>query len=91
MGRERRCLLEAPNEKENAPAEIRARAFFAFRSRSGALELVPEELIVNLVVELNLWPLHDRAQQPGAAVGGSLLQVAVAALHVVAEQRRHPL
>ena len=36
---------------------------------STRLELVPQELVVNLVVELDLWRLNDGPEQAGAAVG----------------------
>ena len=58
---------------------------------SCSLEQVPEELVVDFVVELHFRRLHERAQQPRAAVGRGLLQVRVAALHILAEQLRGPL
>ena len=49
------------------------------------LEHVPEELVVDLVMELNFGCFHESAKQTGAAIGGSLLQVSVATLDVFAE------
>jgi len=43
------------------------------------------------VVELHFRSLHHRAEQPGATIRRSLLQVGVARLDVRAEQRRAPL
>lgn len=37
------------------------------------LELVPEELVVNLVMELHFLGLHNGSQQARATVGGTLL------------------
>ena len=56
-----------------------------------SLEHIPEELVVDFVVVLHFRRLHERAQQPRAAVGRGLLQVRVAALHVLAEQLGGPL
>src|SRR4051812_6701518 len=55
------------------------------------LELVPEELVVDLVVELHFLRLHDAAEEARAAVRGRLLQVGVAALYVLAQQFGGPL
>src|SRR5258706_8769552 len=46
------------------------------------LEHVPKELIVDLVVELNLRRLDDRAELSSASVGRGPLQVGVPPLHV---------
>src|SRR5665213_4057794 len=56
-----------------------------------SLELIPEILIVNLVVVLQLRRLDDGAEQPGAAIRGCFLEVGVAALHLGAEQLGGPL
>ena len=46
------------------------------------LEHIPKELIVDFVVILHFRRLHERAQQPRAAVRRRLLQVRVSPLHV---------
>src|SRR4051812_39270207 len=56
-----------------------------------ALEQVPEELVVHLVVELDFLSFDERSQGPRAAIGGALLQVRIAAFHIVAEQACRPL
>jgi hypothetical protein len=48
--------------------------FFRFSfDESLGLEHVPQELVVDLVVELNLGSLHEGAELAGAAVGCGLL------------------
>ncbi len=46
------------------------------------LELVPEELVVDLVVVLHFGRLHKRAKRACAAIRRGLLQVRIASLHV---------
>ena len=72
------ALRAGPNVKK--PRGVNPRASFPRLNRK--LELVPEELVVNLVMILDFRCLHNRSQQPGAAIGGSQLQVDVPALHV---------
>ena len=55
------------------------------------LEQVPEGLVVDGVVELDFRAFDDGSQLARGAVGGGLLQVGVAALHVVAENFADPL
>src|SRR6266567_1126031 len=62
-----------------------------FLQHSERLEEIPEQLIVDVVVELHLRRLDDRAQQAGAAVRRSLLQIGVASLHIRSQQSRRPL
>src|SRR4029077_15932793 len=50
------------------------------------LEKIPQELVVNLVVELDLRRLDNRAQQTRAAIGRCLFQVGVAAFDVFPEE-----
>ncbi len=50
-----------------------------------ALEQVPEGLVVDGVVELDFGAFDDGSKFARGAVGGGLLEVGVAALHVVAE------
>ena len=50
------------------------------------LELIPEVLIVDFVVELHFGSLHDGSKQAGATVGRGLLQIRVTALHVRSEK-----
>ena len=56
-----------------------------------SLEQVPERLVVDRVVELNLGALDDGSQFARRAVGGRLLQFGVTALHVGAQNLRDPL
>ena len=56
-----------------------------------SLELVPEVLVVNVVVVLHLRRFHERSQQARTAIGRSLLQVGVAALHILAQQLGRPV
>ena len=56
-----------------------------------ALEHVPQELVVHLVVELHFGSLHKRAEVPRTAVRRSFLQVRVTTLDVRAEQLADPL
>src|SRR6185437_14296316 len=67
-----------------------SRSWYSLRS-CGTLELVPQELVVHLVVELDFRSLHDGPEQARATVCGSLLQVGVASLHIVAQYLRRPL
>src|SRR5208283_1399245 len=55
------------------------------------LKQIPQELVVHLVVELYFGCLDNRAQQARAAVGGCLLQVGVASLHIFAEEFGCPI
>src|ERR1700687_1192032 len=55
------------------------------------LELVPKVLVVYIVVVLHFGRFHERAQQAGTAIGRCLLQIGVAALHVLAQQLRSPV
>jgi len=50
------------------------------------LKQIPEELVVDLVVELDFLRFDEGSEGAGAAVGGGLLKVCVAALDVFAEQ-----
>jgi hypothetical protein len=50
------------------------------------LKQIPEELVVDLVVELDFLRFDEGSEGAGAAVGGGLLKVCVAALDVLAEQ-----
>src|SRR6266581_4153539 len=47
-------------------------------SRVLGLEQIPQELVVNLVMELDLCSLYDRTQETWAAVGRALLQIGMA-------------
>jgi hypothetical protein len=49
---------------------------------AGALKQVPEGLVVDGVVELDFAAFDDASQLTRGTVGGGLLQVGVAALHV---------
>src|SRR5205807_9716293 len=55
------------------------------------LEQVPEELVVNLVMELNFLRLDDGAEGSRAAIGGGALQFSVTGFDVGAEKRGGPL
>ncbi len=55
---------------------------FAFHHIMRWLELAPEELVVDVVVELDFAGLDHRAQQTRAAISGGLLEVGVALLHI---------
>ena len=48
------------------------------------LEKVPEELVVNLVVELHFGRFHEGAELARAAIGGSLFQIRVAGFYILA-------
>src|SRR5262245_41827459 len=52
-----------------------------------ALEQVPEELVVDFVVELDFLGFDDGAESTRAAVGGGALQFGVAGFDVGAEKR----
>ena len=54
-------------------------------------EKIPEELIVYVVVILHLGRFHKGSQQTRAAIGRSLFQVGVTALHIFAEKFCCPL
>ena len=54
--------------------------------RTSSLEQVPKKLVVNLVMILNLWRFHERAQRSRATVGRSSLQIRKARLDVCAKQ-----
>src|SRR5271167_409263 len=72
--------------KQNAPAFDRG----AGRSAC-SLEEIPQELIVDLMVELDFLRFDEGAEGPWTTVGRSLFQVGVASLHVFPEQGRNPL
>ncbi len=55
------------------------------------LEFVPQGLVVDFVVVLDLGGFDEGAEQARAAVGGGLLQVGKAALHVGAENLGDPV
>ena len=50
------------------------------------LKQIPQELVVDLMVELDFLRFDEGSEGAGAAVGGGLLKVCVAALDVFAEQ-----
>src|SRR5690348_6924612 len=54
------------------------------------LELVPEELVVDLVVELDFRGLDVSPEQPWAAVRGRLFEVGETRLYVLAQQLGGP-
>src|ERR1700733_12277709 len=68
---------------------LSARAF-SWRNCS-TLEQVPEELVIDIVMVLHLGSLHKSPEQARAAVGSSLFQIGVAALHIFAEKFGGPL
>src|ERR1035441_5204813 len=75
----------ASDAKQNTPA------FWPGLGRTAwSLEQIPQELVVDLVVELNLLRLDESSQGAGAAVGGGFLQIGVAAFDVLAEDGRDP-
>ncbi len=55
------------------------------------LEVIPEVLVVNLMMELHFWCLHEVAKSAGAAISGSLFQISVTGFHITAEQLCIPL
>src|SRR5579859_6871772 len=55
------------------------------------LEEVPERLIVNRVVELNLRTFHNRSEQSGTAIGRGFFEVRITPLHIGAENLRDPV
>src|SRR5277367_3385000 len=69
-----------------APAEARA----IEATTQSSLELVPEELVINFVMELHFLRLHKSTEQARAAVRRRFFQVSVAALHIFAKQLRCP-
>src|SRR5271155_796468 len=69
-----------------APAEARA----IETSMQSFLELVPEKLVINFVVELHFLRLHKSTEQARAAVRRRFLQVSISALHIFAEQLCRP-
>ena len=54
---------------------LQTRAFSSFQDR---LEQVPQELVVDIVVVLDLGGLDERSQQARAAIGRGLFQIGVA-------------
>jgi hypothetical protein len=55
------------------------------------LEQIPEELVVDLMVELHLWRFDEGPQRARAAIRGGLLQIGVTPLNIFAEKRRCPI
>jgi hypothetical protein len=49
------------------------------------LELIPQILVVNLVMELHFLGLHNGSEQTGAAVRRSFFEIGIAGFHVLAE------
>src|SRR5260370_3482072 len=62
-----------------------------FFSGCFVLEQIPQELVVNLVMELHFGSFHERSERSWAAIGGGLFQVRVAILYVFSEKRRRPV
>ena len=58
---------------------------FICPSRFRDLEQIPQKLVVHLVMELDFLGLDESAQSTRAAVSRGLLQIRIAALHIVAE------
>src|SRR5260370_2154880 len=56
-----------------------------------ALEQVPQELVVDVVVILHLGRFDKSSEQTRTAVRRRLLQVCVASLHVFTEKLRRPV
>jgi hypothetical protein len=50
-----------------------------------SLKQIPQELVVDLVVELDFRGLYKGAQQPWTTIGRGLLQIGVAALHILTQ------
>src|ERR1700736_1055524 len=63
---------------------------FVFSATPSLLENIPEQLVVNIVVELNLARLHDGSQQTWATIGRGLLQVGIPGFHILAQDLRRP-
>ena len=62
-----------------------------FQQQPGCvLELVPEELVIDLVMELHFLRLDERSQQARATVSGCLLKIGKASLYIFTEQLRCP-
>src|SRR5579864_7943878 len=61
-----------------------------FWQNCSRLEPIPQELVVDLVMELDFRRLNDGSQEARAAVGGGLFQVGVAGFHVFAKKFRGP-
>ena len=79
-------LFPAVNRR-NAKGMDGCHAFCIVRNRSGRnLEHVPQELVVNVVMVLDLGYLDKGSQQASATVRRSLLQVCIASLDVRAQQ-----
>ena len=57
---------------------------------NASLEIIPEGLVVDLVVVLDLRTFDEGTELAGRAVGGGLLQVGEAALHIGAENLGDP-
>ena len=79
------CFIPA-RAKQNAPALDQG-----VLADSSDLEQVPEELVVDLVVELDFLRFDESAQRARTTIRGGLFQVGITALHVFAEQRGDPL
>src|SRR2546428_592652 len=71
--------------KQNAPVLGRGVGI-----NSSGLEQVPQELVVDLVMELDFLRFDEGSEGAGTAVCGRLLQVGVAGFYVFAEKRRRP-
>src|SRR5580658_5621942 len=71
---------------KNAPARARALDSVAF-----GLEQIPQELVVDLVMELDFRRFDEGSQSARATVGGGLLQVGIAAFDVFAQKSCGPL
>src|SRR5262249_5542394 len=54
------------------------------------LDLVPQELIIDLVMKRHFMSLHKGSQQTRATVRRSFLQISIASLHIFAEQLCRP-
>src|SRR6266511_801416 len=82
-------LIEQIEKRETRPGHVSRFSFCTAKLRiSKSLEIGPQRLVIDLVVELDLGALDPRAKQARASVGRSLLQISVLRDDLLAEERR---
>src|SRR5882724_13714148 len=74
------------SKNESAPIEDAL-----IQRQAGKLELSPQQLVIDIVVELYLARLYNRTEQASATICRSLFQVGVAPLHILTQQLCRPL
>ncbi len=81
-----RSCLSGPQKEDGAYFLVAPSSFFRIwfflRLAAVCLEQIPQRLVVDSVMKLHFGALDDCSQLARRTVGGSLLQIDIAALHI---------